>query len=160
MIESALAGQLARFRFGCAGEVRAHGEARAVVLGAEAIEVEVEGEGGGGEEEEGERKETARVERMSKTLGTKRIFSSSAASPYGSNVRTADCHLSPPSLGKDVALNSYLGLGIRPSNKGEFAHLIRIDNDTWEGDRLTFAASTLGQHAHGFIDVYEGCGSK
>ncbi len=39
--------------------------------------------------------------------------------------------------------------------KGEFAHLVRIDNDVWEGDRLSFAASALGQHAHGFIDVYE-----
>lgn len=39
--------------------------------------------------------------------------------------------------------------------KGEFAHLIRIENDTWEGDRLSFAASALGQHAHGVIDVYE-----
>ena len=47
MIEPALAGELARFRFGEAGEVGAHAEARAVVLGAEGIEVE--GEGGGGE---------------------------------------------------------------------------------------------------------------
>jgi Putative polyhydroxyalkanoic acid system protein (PHA_gran_rgn) len=39
--------------------------------------------------------------------------------------------------------------------KGEFAHLIRIDNDSWEGDRLSFAASALGQHAHGFLDVGE-----
>jgi hypothetical protein len=40
--------------------------------------------------------------------------------------------------------------------KGEFAHLIRIEGDSWEGDRLAFAASALGQHAHGFIDVYDG----
>jgi Putative polyhydroxyalkanoic acid system protein (PHA_gran_rgn) len=40
--------------------------------------------------------------------------------------------------------------------RAEFAHLIRIEGDTWEGDRLTFAASALGQHAHGFIDVYDG----
>ena len=39
--------------------------------------------------------------------------------------------------------------------KGEFSHLIRIDEDTWEGDRLTFAASALGQHAQGTLDVYE-----
>ena len=43
--------------------------------------------------------------------------------------------------------------------KTEFAHLIRIDNDAWsetgEGERLTFAASALGQHAHGVIDVGE-----
>lgn len=39
--------------------------------------------------------------------------------------------------------------------KGEFAHLISIQDDTWEGDRLSFAASALGQRAHGVIDVYE-----
>lgn len=37
--------------------------------------------------------------------------------------------------------------------KSEFAHLIRIDNDTWQDNRLSFAASALGQHAYGFIDV-------
>jgi len=37
--------------------------------------------------------------------------------------------------------------------KGEFAHLIRIENDSWEGDRLSFAATALGQRASGFIDV-------
>ena len=40
--------------------------------------------------------------------------------------------------------------------KTEFAQVIRIENDTWEGDRLSFAASALGQHAHGHIDVTEG----
>ena len=60
----------------------------------------------------------------------------------------------PHRLGKDEALSRIKG-GIDRA-KGEFAHLIRIDNDTWEGDRLRFAASALGQHAHGFIDVYEG----
>lgn len=59
----------------------------------------------------------------------------------------------PHRLGKDEALSRIKG-GIDRA-KGEFAHLIRIDNDTWEGDRLNFAASALGQQAHGAIDVYE-----
>ncbi len=40
--------------------------------------------------------------------------------------------------------------------KSEFSHLIRVEQDAWEGDRLSFAAAALGQHAHGMIDVYEG----
>ena len=60
----------------------------------------------------------------------------------------------PHSLGKDEALRRIKdGIG---RAKTEFAYLLRIENDTWEGDRLSFAASTLAQHAHGFIDVYEG----
>ena len=60
----------------------------------------------------------------------------------------------PHRLGKDEAARRIRdGIG---RAKGEFAHLIRIDNDTWEGDRLAFAASALGQHAHGTIDVYDG----
>ena len=60
----------------------------------------------------------------------------------------------PHRLGKDEALSRIkAGLG---RAKTEFAHLIRIEGDGWEGDRLAFSASALGQHAHGFIDVYEG----
>jgi hypothetical protein len=59
----------------------------------------------------------------------------------------------PHRLGKDEALARIKG-GVGRA-KGEFAHLISIRNDTWEGDRLSFAASALGQHAHGVIDVYE-----
>lgn len=40
--------------------------------------------------------------------------------------------------------------------KSEFAYLLRIENDAWEGDRLTFAASAIGQRAHGILDVYDG----
>jgi hypothetical protein len=59
----------------------------------------------------------------------------------------------PHRLGKDEAARRIRdGIG---RAKGEFAHLIRIDNDVWEGDRLSFAASALGQHAHGTIDVYD-----
>jgi hypothetical protein len=60
----------------------------------------------------------------------------------------------PHRLGKDEAIGRIRGGFSRA--KTEFAHLIRIDGDAWEGDRLRFAASALGQHAHGFIDVYEG----
>jgi hypothetical protein len=60
----------------------------------------------------------------------------------------------PHRLGKDEAARRIRdGFG---RAKGEFAYLLTIDNDTWEGDRLSFAASALGQHAQGFIDVYEG----
>jgi len=59
----------------------------------------------------------------------------------------------PHRLGKDEALARIRG-GIGRA-KDEFSHLISIRNDSWEGDRLSFAASALGQHAHGFIDVYE-----
>jgi hypothetical protein len=59
----------------------------------------------------------------------------------------------PHRLGKDEAARRIRdGIG---RAKGEFAHLIRIDNDSWDGDRLSFAASALGQHAHGTIDVYD-----
>lgn len=60
----------------------------------------------------------------------------------------------PHRLGKDEAARR-IKEGVARA-KGEFAHLIRIDNDAWEGDRFSFAASALGQHAHGVIDVYEG----
>ena len=60
----------------------------------------------------------------------------------------------PHRLGKDEAKARIAGGFARA--KGEFAHLIKIQDDTWEGDRLSFAASALGQHAHGFIEVYDG----
>ena len=59
----------------------------------------------------------------------------------------------PHRLGKAEAKARIAGGFARA--KGEFSHLIRIDEDTWEGDRLTFAASALGQHAQGVLDVYE-----
>ncbi|HEU4659334.1 MAG TPA: polyhydroxyalkanoic acid system family protein [Pseudolabrys sp.] len=60
----------------------------------------------------------------------------------------------PHRLGKDEAARRIKD-GVARA-KTEFAYLMRIENDAWEGDRLSFAASALGQHAHGFIDVYEG----
>jgi len=60
----------------------------------------------------------------------------------------------PHRLGKDEAARRIRD-GIARA-KGEFAALLAIDDDVWEGDRLTFAASALGQRAHGTLDVYEG----
>jgi hypothetical protein len=60
----------------------------------------------------------------------------------------------PHRLGKDEAARRIKdGFG---RAKSEFSHLISIEQDSWEGDRLSFAAAALGQHAHGIIDVYEG----
>jgi hypothetical protein len=59
----------------------------------------------------------------------------------------------PHRLGKDEALARIkAGLGRAQS---EFAALISFDQQAWEGDRLTFDVSALGQRAAGFIDVYE-----
>ncbi len=60
----------------------------------------------------------------------------------------------PHRLGKDEALRRIKdGVG---RARGEFARLLTIQEETWSGDRLTFGVSALGQHASGFIDVYEG----
>lgn len=60
----------------------------------------------------------------------------------------------PHRLGKDEALRRIRdGFG---RAKTEFASLITVSQDRWEGDRLQFAASALGQHASGTIDVYDG----
>jgi hypothetical protein len=60
----------------------------------------------------------------------------------------------PHRLGKDEALRRLKdGLG---RAKAEFAWLIALEQEEWNGERLSFAASALGQRARGFIDVYEG----
>ena len=59
----------------------------------------------------------------------------------------------PHRLGKDEALRRIKeGLG---RAKTEFAWLLSLDEEVWTGDRLAFRATALGQHASGFIDVYE-----
>ena len=60
----------------------------------------------------------------------------------------------PHRLGKDEALRRIRD-GVARA-KSEFAYLLKIENDAWEGDRFSFSAAALGQHAQGFIDVYEG----
>ncbi len=57
----------------------------------------------------------------------------------------------PHRLGKDEALKRIKG-GIGRA-KGEFARLLTIEEERWEGDRLHFRAAALGQRASGFIDV-------
>jgi Putative polyhydroxyalkanoic acid system protein (PHA_gran_rgn) len=60
----------------------------------------------------------------------------------------------PHRLGKEEALRRIRdGFG---RAKTEFASLIAVSQDRWDGDRLTFAASALGQQASGTIDVYDG----
>jgi hypothetical protein len=60
----------------------------------------------------------------------------------------------PHRLGKEEAIARLKdGLG---RAKTEFAWLIALEQEEWSGDRLSFAASALGQRARGFIDVYEG----
>jgi hypothetical protein len=59
----------------------------------------------------------------------------------------------PHRLGKDEALRRIKdGLG---RAKTEFAWLIALEQETWTGDRLSFRAAALGQHAFGTLDVYE-----
>jgi hypothetical protein len=57
-------------------------------------------------------------------------------------------------LGKDEALRRIKdGLG---RARNEFASLLKIEEETWTGDRLNFSVKSLGQRASGIIDVYEG----
>jgi hypothetical protein len=59
----------------------------------------------------------------------------------------------PHRLGKDEALARIKG-GLGRAER-EFARLITIERQSWEGDRLSFSVKSLGQRASGFIDVYE-----
>jgi hypothetical protein len=56
-------------------------------------------------------------------------------------------------LGKDEALRRIKG-GLGRA-KTEFARLIVLEEESWDGDRLTFAARSLGQRASGTIEVYD-----
>jgi hypothetical protein len=59
----------------------------------------------------------------------------------------------PHRLGKAEALNRIkTGLGRAES---EFAWALRFDEQRWEGDKLNFRISAIGQHAVGSIDVGE-----
>jgi hypothetical protein len=61
--------------------------------------------------------------------------------------------LIPHRLGKDEALRRIKsGLG---SAREHWRHLVQIHDETWAGDRVSFAVSALGQHAAGAIDVRE-----
>jgi len=59
----------------------------------------------------------------------------------------------PHRLGKAEAL-ARIKAGLSRA-EAEFARLINFEHQAWEGDRLTFRVSALGQRAVGFLDVYE-----
>jgi len=60
----------------------------------------------------------------------------------------------PHRLGKDEACRRIRsGLGNARAN---WSHVVQIHDETWRGDRVSFAVTGLGQHAHGSIDVREG----
>ena len=59
----------------------------------------------------------------------------------------------PHRLGKAEALARIkAGLG---RAEAEFARLLTFEHQQWEGDRLSFSVSALGQRASGSLDVYE-----
>jgi Putative polyhydroxyalkanoic acid system protein (PHA_gran_rgn) len=59
----------------------------------------------------------------------------------------------PHRLGKDEAIRRLKsGLGQMRTNYG---HLLAVQEETWNGDRLLFQVSALGQAAAGIIDVAE-----
>jgi hypothetical protein len=59
----------------------------------------------------------------------------------------------PHKLGQDEAVRRIRdGIG---RARGEFSRFLTIENEQWEGNRLTFAAAALGQRAMGVIDVGE-----
>ena len=59
----------------------------------------------------------------------------------------------PHKIGKAEALRRIKdGLG---RAKTEFAALITLEEERWEGDKLIFCARSLGQRAHGAIEVYD-----
>ena len=59
----------------------------------------------------------------------------------------------PHRLGKQEAVNRLKnGLGNVRIN---FGHLLSVDEETWNGDHLTFRVRSLGQSAAGTIEVFE-----
>ena len=59
----------------------------------------------------------------------------------------------PHRLGKDEALRRIKD-GVTRARE-EFARLLTLEEERWEGDRLNFRVRALGQRAAGTIDVYE-----
>ncbi len=59
----------------------------------------------------------------------------------------------PHRLGKEEARRRIKsGLGGARANLG---HVLHIQEETWSGDRVSFAISALGQHASGSLEVRE-----
>jgi hypothetical protein len=59
----------------------------------------------------------------------------------------------PHRLGREEAVRR-LKSGFERAGS-QFGGLLDISEQAWNGDRLTFRASALGQHASGLIDVLE-----
>jgi hypothetical protein len=59
----------------------------------------------------------------------------------------------PHHLGRDEAVRR-LKAGFERAGS-QFAGILNISEQAWSGDRLTFNASALGQHAAGTIDVQD-----
>ena len=59
----------------------------------------------------------------------------------------------PHRLGKDEALARIKG-GLARA-RTEFASLLTLEDERWDGDTLSFAVRSLGQHASGTITVFE-----
>lgn len=60
----------------------------------------------------------------------------------------------PHRLGKAEALRRLKdGLGAARTN---YSHLLPVEDEVWNGDRLVFRVRALGQSASGIIDVTEG----
>jgi hypothetical protein len=61
--------------------------------------------------------------------------------------------LLPHRLGKEEAVRR-LKTGLRGARES-YSHLLTVDEETWQGDRLTFRVRALGQSAGGVIEVFE-----
>ena len=59
----------------------------------------------------------------------------------------------PHRLGKDEALRRIKD-GVTRA-RAEFSALITLEEERWEGDRMSFKVRSFGQRAYGAIDVYE-----
>lgn len=59
----------------------------------------------------------------------------------------------PHRLGKDEALRRIKG-GLGRA-KAEFAWVLTLEQEVWQGDRLSFSAKAMGQRAKGTLDVYD-----
>jgi hypothetical protein len=59
----------------------------------------------------------------------------------------------PHRLGRQEAVNRLRsGLGNARTN---FGHLLTVEEEVWNGDRVNFRVRSLGQVAHGTIDVLD-----
>jgi hypothetical protein len=58
----------------------------------------------------------------------------------------------PHSLGRQEATRRLkAGLGSARTN---FGHLLTVEEETWNGDRVDFRVRSLGQAAHGTIEIF------